>query len=128
MWTHGHFYWNELMTPDVEKAKNFYARTLGWTYEDITMPDETYSVIRDGGPTAIGSMMKMPAEVPSGTPPYWFAYIAVDDVDKRVAALEAEGGKIFKPAFDVPGVGRIAIVSDSTGAMMGWMTPAQQDD
>ena len=30
MWTHGNFYWNELMTRDVEKAKKFYGDTIGW--------------------------------------------------------------------------------------------------
>jgi uncharacterized protein len=34
--THGTFYWNELMTRNVERAKKFYADTLGWSYE--TMP------------------------------------------------------------------------------------------
>jgi predicted enzyme related to lactoylglutathione lyase len=28
-WSHGTFYWNELMTRDAEKAKTFYADTLG---------------------------------------------------------------------------------------------------
>ena len=27
--SHGTFYWNELMTRDVERAKTFYAETLG---------------------------------------------------------------------------------------------------
>jgi predicted enzyme related to lactoylglutathione lyase len=29
MANHGTFYWNELMTRDAEKAKDFYASTLG---------------------------------------------------------------------------------------------------
>jgi len=127
MWTHGHFYWNELMTNDVDKAKDFYATTLGWRYEDMPMPEGVYHVVKDEGPAPIGGIMQMPKEVPPGTPPHWFSYIAVDDVDKRVSALESAGGKVFRPAFDVPGVGRIAIVADATGAMMGWMTPAAQE-
>ena len=42
---------------------------------------------------------------------------------KRVAQAVQQGGKIIRPPFDVEGVGRIAIVADPTGAMMGWMTP-----
>ena len=30
--SHGTFYWNELMTRDVEGAKKFYADTIGWSY------------------------------------------------------------------------------------------------
>jgi predicted enzyme related to lactoylglutathione lyase len=29
MWSPGYFYWNELMTDDAEKAKNFYGSTIG---------------------------------------------------------------------------------------------------
>jgi uncharacterized protein len=31
----------------------------------------------------------------------------------------------MKEPFDVPGVGRIAILSEPGGAGIGWMTPAQ---
>jgi len=41
-------------------------------------------------------------------------------------SLEANGGKIIRPPFDIPGVGRIAILADPTGAAMGWMTSAQR--
>ena len=34
---------------------------------------------------------------------------------------------ILRPAFDVPGVGRFAIVKDSAGAFIGWITPAVED-
>ena len=45
-WSHGSFYWNELMTRDAEKAKKFYASTIGWTFEAMPMPDGTYWVAR----------------------------------------------------------------------------------
>ena len=63
--------------------------------------------------------------VPPGTPPHWFAYIEVDDVDARVKRIAANGGKLHREPFDIPDVGRIAIVADATGAMIGWMTPKQ---
>ena len=31
----------------------------------------------------------------------------------------------MKPAFDVPGVGRIVILEEPGGAGVGWMTPAE---
>ena len=39
-------------------------------------------------------------------------------MDKRLETLIAEGGVIMRPPFDVPDVGRIAIVQDPTGAPM----------
>jgi predicted enzyme related to lactoylglutathione lyase len=52
------------------------------------------------------------------------SYIAVDDVDARVKKAQALGAKLMKPVFDVPGVGRIAVLTEPGGAGVGWMTPA----
>ena len=41
-WSHGHFYWNELMTRNAERDKKFYGATVGWTFEAMPMPDGTY--------------------------------------------------------------------------------------
>ena len=47
--THGTFYWNELMTRDVARAKTFYADTIGWTYDAMPMPGGgTYWVAKMG--------------------------------------------------------------------------------
>lgn len=118
---HGRFYWNELMTDDVEKAKAFYAATLGWSFDAMPMDDdETYYVAKMDDEPVAGLMDKkmLPPEVPS----HWFCYINVDDVDARLEKLKANGGVVLREPFEVPGIGRIAIVADPTGAPMGWMT------
>jgi len=43
-----------------------------------------------------------------------------------VAAAEAAGGKLMVPVFEVPMVGRIAILQDPPGAVIGWMKPADR--
>jgi predicted enzyme related to lactoylglutathione lyase len=52
------------------------------------------------------------------------SYLAVDDVDKRVEKAIKAGARLMKPIFDVPNVGRIAILTEPGGAGIGWMTPA----
>jgi hypothetical protein len=59
-----------------------------------------------------------------GVPECWMPYLAVDDVDKRVAKAVKAGAKLIKPIFEVPGVGRIAVLEQPGGAGVGWMTPA----
>ena len=120
---HGSFVWNELMTPDVEKAKAFYGAALGWTFESMPGPHGSTYWIAKMGDKPVGGVMSLDA-LPPGAPTAWFPYIEVDDVDARAAALSAHGGALARPAFDIPGIGRIAIVQDATGAMVGWMTPA----
>ena len=51
------------------------------------------------------------------------SFLAVDDVDKRVAKAVEAGAKLVMPIFDVPGVGRIAMLTEPGGAGIGWMTP-----
>ena len=46
---HGTFHWNELLTGEVEKSKAFFAEVCGWTYDDVPMPNFTYTVARSGG-------------------------------------------------------------------------------
>jgi uncharacterized protein len=125
MWPHGHFYWNQLMTRDPECAKAFYGANVGWQFEGMPMADGTYWVCKDGD-QAVGGIMDINQPQFAGVPAHWFAYLAVDDVDARVKQATAAGAKLMRPLFDVPGVGRIAIVQDPTGATMGWITPAPQ--
>lgn len=119
--SHGAFIWNELMTNDVEKAKTFYGATLGWTAEEMKMPNGSYWIAKADGKMVAGIMDI--AMMPPGTKPYWFAYIEIDDIDARVKKIAGNGGKVIREPFDIPDVGRIAIVADATGAMIGWMTP-----
>jgi predicted enzyme related to lactoylglutathione lyase len=51
------------------------------------------------------------------------SYLAVDDVDARVAKAKKAGGTLMRPIFDVPDVGRIAILMQPDGAGIAWMTP-----
>ncbi len=123
MTAHGHFHWNELLTADIERAKRFYGETIGWTFQSMPMPDgATYWVAMMGGKPAAGLF-------PTNRPEYkhlpeaWMSYLAVDDVDARVKKAVDAGAKLMKPIFDVPKVGRIAILTEPGGAGVGWMTP-----
>jgi len=122
-WKHGHFYWNELMTRDVERAKRFYAETIGWKFDGMPMPDGTYWLAKSGD-EIVGGIFDIAAPQFAQVPESWMAYIAVDDVDARVKKAQSAGAKLMKPIFDVPGVGRIAVLMEPGGAGIGWMTPA----
>ncbi len=121
--SHGTFYWNELMTRDVERAKAFYRDTIGWSFEPMQMPGggAYWCAMVQGKPLA--GIFSIDAPEFAGVPESWMSYLAVDDVDKRVAAAVKAGAKLMKPIFDVPGVGRIAILMEPGGAGVGWMTP-----
>jgi uncharacterized protein len=126
MWQNGSFYWNELMTRDAEAAKRFYAATLGWTFEAMEADGGpvTYWVAKVGDESVAGvyQVEKDDEETSEG----WFTYVAVKDLSTALARATSEGGEVIREPWDVPGVGRIAIVNDNAGNSMGWMTPVEQ--
>lgn len=119
---HGTFYWNELMTRDPAKAKEFYGTTLGWTFDDMPMGDGLTYYVAKQGEAMVGGIMTMGPEM-QGVPEHWFTYVEVDDVAARLEKLKAAGGTVMREPFEVPGIGLIAIIQDPGGAMQGWMKP-----
>jgi len=114
--------WNELSSSDPAKARAFYAAVLGWTYDDMPMPEGTYTICK-AGETMAGGLMALPQpEMPS----MWVPYFHVADVDETARTVEAEGGRIVAPAIDVENVGRMVWVADPTGAIVAFMTPVPQ--
>jgi len=122
-----HFVWYELMTPDVPAAAAFYSQVVGWRAEDSGMPGMTYTLFKVGEAQVAG-LMATPGELQAmGVPPSWGGYVAVDDVDASEARVLAAGGKVIRPADDIPGVGRFAVVADPQGAAFSLFKPARND-
>ncbi|MBL8086445.1 MAG: VOC family protein [Chthonomonas sp.] len=110
--------WLELNTANLGAAKSFYTGLFGWSTNDMDMgeygaytmfgteasPDSSFAGLVD-------TTTEMGAMLPSG----WVIYFNVDDVDAAVAKVTATGGTAFGPAFDIPSVGRAALVADPQG-------------
>lgn len=122
--THGDVHWTELMTRDPAAARGFYEKTVGWRFVENPMGPDLPYLVAMRGETAVAGVFDMNGPEFDGMPAHWMTYIAVDDVDAACVAAQAAGGTVTRPAFDVPRVGRIAMVADSTGAVVGLMTPA----
>lgn len=122
---HGEIHWTELMTRDVDAAKAYYTETCGWQWQTMPMEEGAeYHVAMRGDQMVAGAMDMTAMPGLEETPPHWFTYLAVDDVDAATARTAELGGQIIRPCFDVAGVGRIAIVTDPSGAAIGLMTPS----
>ena len=107
--------WNECVTPDVAAAAAFYAEVLG-------MGSEAHGHGRDGlhrpdqRRRPAGRRRMVPPCSPRA-PPHWNVYFNVDGRRRQPSRAEELGGKVVAPAFDVPAVGRMAMVADPQGAM-----------
>lgn len=108
--TVGAMAWNDLITPDLEKAQSFYADLFGWTYEDA---GGGYQVIKNNG-RMNGGMMEMTKEM-GDMPPAWNVYFTVASIDDSIAKLTEMGGSVLmEPSKGDHGT--IAVVADPTGA------------
>lgn len=120
----GDFIWYELMSPDPGESKAFYDSVVGWDIEPEASNEMDYRMIRrsDGGNA--GGVLRLSADMAAhGARPTWLAYLHVASVDETVRSIEAVGGTTLMPGFDVPGIGRIAMVADPQGAPFYIMTP-----
>jgi hypothetical protein len=63
----------------------------------------------------LGGLLRM-TEAWGEMPSHWSIYIQVEDVDAIVDRAQALGGSLCFPAFDAPGVGRLARIDDPSGA------------
>lgn len=118
--------WYELTTTDVEGAKAFYGELVGWTTQDMPtapgLPPYGIWQATDGGKeTGIGGLVPRPAEAP--TPAGWYAYFSVESVDAKIAENAAAGGRTHMGGYDIPHVGRIALIEDAQGIVFYLMTP-----
>jgi len=122
----GQFVWYELMTTDVEAAKAFYAKVMGWDTTDASMPGMAYTLFRIGE-DRVGGVMNLPDDARRmGAEPRWIGYVGVDDVDAAADRITRIGGSLQVPPTDIPNVSRFAIFADPQAAMLGalkWSGP-----
>jgi hypothetical protein len=116
----GAFCWLDLATTDQPASKKFYIDLFRWSADDQPMgPDSFYSMMQKGGKN-VGAIFTQRAEDrTSGIPPHWNMYIAVDDVDAAAKKAESLGAKLLAPPMDVFEAGRMAVISDPSGGVVG---------
>jgi predicted enzyme related to lactoylglutathione lyase len=112
----GEVCWRELRTRDLPAAIEFYSKLFGWTLDQSKVtPMEYKEIVIDG--TSVGGMMPIDENWgPEPPPSHWASYIAVENADETAGKITANGGSIRVPPFDAPGVGRMAMVADPSGA------------
>jgi predicted enzyme related to lactoylglutathione lyase len=112
--------WVELATRDMNKAREFYTGVFGWETKESTNSPMAYTEFGAGGQHR-GGILQMTDEW-AGIPPHWMVYFMSPDTDAAVEKLKDLGGEVKHGPFDLPNVGRIAVVSDAQGAIFSLIT------
>ena len=117
--------WHELTTPDLPRATQFYADVLGVSWESMPMDtgDDYTCLMVEGRPVA--GAFPPPME---GIPPHWEVYFNAADTDAIAEKAAELGGEVLQAPWDVPGVGRLAMLKDPQGAVFGLMQNPPEDN
>lgn len=117
----GQIVWHDLFTSDRERSMAFYQGVANWTFQVERAMDfawgggeKSFVLALSCGEAGAGF-----AETPPTRKNGWITYIEVCDVDAAVKRTERLGGENVRPPFEVPGVGRNALVRDPLGALLG---------
>ena len=113
----GKFSWYELMTSDTAAAGKFYSDVVGWSTQEMPGLDGGQYTTFNLGSVGMAGMLNLTGHTA------WLGYISVDDVDAHIEKIVAAGGKLWRPATDVPGMLRFAVMSDPQGAAIAVFTP-----
>ncbi len=118
----GSLWWNELLTPDVDAARDFYARLLGWTAVDSQMRDGPYAVFEYDARSMAG-LSQAPAR---GDEQRWRPIFSVSDCRAVVDRAEELGGEIEHAVQTIGRVGTLGVMRDPGGAVFAVVQPANR--
>lgn len=91
---------------DDQALRDFYAEIFGWSFSD-----NGECTVQLRGPTIRGAVRKDPKEKR--------LYLGVDDVAETLTRIEATGGSVDQPRFEVPGLVVLGLFKDPAGNEMG---------
>lgn len=120
--------WNELHTPDLVKAQEFYQAAFGYTYDKMPGPPgfdyATFTVT--GGSESCGGMYH-DTSLPPGHPPYWLTWFAVADCDAATDTATKLGSTVFMQPETSP-IGRMSVVQGPQRESFGLIDMSKRAD
>lgn len=108
----------ELVSPDPDGSRAFYMALFGWDLreEDMGEHGRYTQFLKEGD--VVGALYKLfPEQKKAGVPPHWGVYLTVEDVDAAIARAKELAGQVVMGPMDVSDHGRMAVLSDSVGAV-----------
>ena len=111
--------WFEIYVQDINRAKTFYQKVLGATFERLEaggLEMWAFPGSQEGSGCS-GTLIHMPG-FPSGGNST-LVYFVCDDCKVEESRVKAAGGKVEKPKFSIGQYGFVSLVIDTEGNMIG---------
>jgi uncharacterized protein len=116
----GTWCWDELASPDPDKAISFYKAIGGFEEQRMDMGEMgTYHILQSDGKGRAGVTKPMMPQQPIA----WLPYVHVASADQTHDKATKLGAKIFVPPTDIPDVGRFSVFADPNGAAIAILQP-----
>lgn len=111
--------WVDLSTPDLAGSRAFYGALFGWDVPEGPPEAGGYTLAQLRGKPVAG----IGPQVNPDFPPSWTTYVSVDDADAVAGAVAAAGGQMLVAPMDVMDAGRMGLLADPAGAVLGIWQP-----
>jgi len=111
--------WVDLMTTDLPTAQRFYAEVFGWEVEDMGEEFGHYGMATLRGKRVAGIGPVPPGQSMSS----WNTYLATNNLDATAAKAKDASGTIVVAPMDIGDAGRMAMLQDPAGALVGFWQP-----
>jgi predicted enzyme related to lactoylglutathione lyase len=115
----------DLTVEDVDRAKAFFERVLGWRFQKFDMPYEYFRI--QAGPDAepgidggIGAVKDAPL---SGGKPMTQVTVPVANLEDVLALVVGAGGTVVEAKTPIPGIGWYATCAEPGGLKFGLIQP-----
>jgi uncharacterized protein len=112
--------WIDTWQPDADAAVAFYTALFGWDAAEASIegaPMRHMMMSKDG--REVAGIGWRPAGEGPGLPTAWGTYVQVADLDATLAAAAEAGGTLVMGPIDSLDGGRIAMIADPGGAVLG---------
>ncbi|MEU8132789.1 VOC family protein [Streptodolium elevatio] len=104
--------WLDLGSPDIDAAVAFYGGVFGWSFQGLGQEAMGYGFFQIDGKTvaAVGPLTE------EGATSAWTTYFSTPSADDAAKTAVEAGGTVRVEPFDVFDAGRMACLTDPTGA------------
>jgi len=122
----GEWIWNSLLASDPDADAAFYQALFGYEVFDLPARAGTRHVLLASEDYARASANSLPTKQPEARP-HWVHFVRVADAETAAAKAASLGGRVVvAPHLDRHG-GKVALVADPQGAVLGLMEWAESE-
>ena len=116
--------WTDLTIPNADEVRGFYEAVVGWKSAPVEMEGYSDFCMSSPGDKKVVAGICHARGANADLPPQWIIYITVADIEKSLKECQARGGKVLRPAREMHGYGKVAIIKDPAGAAAALFQPA----